>query len=405
VHEAKKQFSYRVLSFAACMRYIWPHIRYITDHYNGGIPLTHFLKNYFRQHKQLGSRDRKIITEMAYCWYRCSKALPEGMDFETQIKTCLFVCDTSINQTLQFLPETWQAQKSRPVSARIEMLRDSGLSFNLSQIASFPYRLSEGILENEWLGSLLHQPKLFLRIRKNRKHIERLLLEKDVPFDHITDACIALPNGAAVDKFLPESDYVVQDASSQSTGSFFRPAASQSWWDCCSGAGGKSLLLKDMEPRVTLTVSDKRKTILHNLAERFRIYGHQQPEQIVADVSDIGALQAEIGTRRFDHIICDVPCTGSGTWARTPEQLYFFEEERIAVFARLQRSIASNALKFLKPGGRLFYITCSVFASENEAVVNNLSEGYDLEVEEMKLINGIEISADSMFIAVLGLRS
>jgi len=382
------------------MRYIWHHAGFIIDHYNGGIPLSHFLKNYFRQQKQLGSRDRKIVSEMAYCWYRCSKALPDSLNFEEKMQACLFICETYHNRILQFLPESWQGMKNLNLADHMDFLQQEGISFHPDKLAPATLSLSEGINLTDWVCSMLQQPRLFIRLRKDTKRLLQLLKENEIDYEIVREDCLSLPNGAPIDKILPPELYVVQDASSQQTGKYFKPLPKDSWWDCCCGAGGKSLLLMDKQTQIKLTVSDKRTSILHNLSERFRLYKHHQPEQIVVDVSDENALKQQLGNRLFDHIICDVPCSGAGTWARTPEQLYFFEESKIAEYASLQKKIAVNASQHLKPGGTMIYITCSVFREENENVVDWIQLHSNCKAEQTELINGISIHADSMFAAV-----
>lgn len=383
------------------MRYIWHHAGFIIDHYNGGIPLSHFLKNYFRQQKQLGSRDRKIVSEMAYCWYRCCKALPDSLSFEEKMQSCLFICETYHNRIMQFLPESWQEKKDLNLADRIAFLQAQGISFHPDKLAPATLSLSEGINLTDWLCSMLQQPQLFIRLRKDAERVMQLLNKNEIGYGVIREDCLSLPNGAPIDKILPPELYVVQDASSQQTGKYFKPSAKESWWDCCCGAGGKSLLLMDKQTQIKLTVSDKRTSILHNLSERFRLYKHHQPEQIVVDVSDENALKQSLGNRLFDHIICDVPCSGAGTWGRTPEQLYFFEESKIAEYASLQKKIAVNALEYLKPGGTMIYITCSVFREENENVMEWIQQHSNCKAEQTELINGISIRADSMFATVL----
>lgn len=95
-----------------------------------------------------------------------------------------------------------------------------------------------------------------------------------------------------------------------------------------------------------------------------------------------------------------MPCSGSGTWARTPEQLYFFEEKIVDTISTLQKQIATNVASYLKEGGKLFYITCSAFERENDEVVRHILENTNLKPEQQQLINGIGNKADSMFIAV-----
>ena len=103
----------------------------------------------------------------------------------------------------------------------------------------------------------------------------------------------------------------------------------------------------------------------------------------------------------FDIIICDVPCTGSGTWSRTPEQLAFFKLPSIDDYASRQQVIAGNAISLLKKGGLFFYITCSVFKKENETNVAFLQKKHGVELLQQQYLKGYEMQADTLFVAVL----
>ncbi len=370
------------------MRYISQHITAITGTFKGDMPLAHFLKGYFRRHPILGSRDRRILTTMAYSYYRVVKG-------------------TGHNAIISYLTGPWLDEKlwqNNPIALWADNTKRA-IPFNANELFPYDIVLSEGITKDEWLMSMLVQPNLFIRIRKNKDRILQLLRDAGIPCTPISDTCLSLPNGAKIDALLPANDYVVQDASSQRTGSYLNPAKNQRWYDCCSGAGGKSLLLKDLEPGVSLTVSDKRDSIIHNLKQRFKLYGHKVPESYIIDVSDEQQLNAVSGNGMYDNIICDAPCSGSGTWARTPEQMYFFDPATLSMFSSLQYKIAANAAKLLLPGGRLIYITCSVFQQENDAVVQQIINSTDLEPLQKELINGADIRADSMYVAVLRKRT
>lgn len=367
------------------MRYIWQHIQAIIESYNGNVPLTHFLKQYYKRNPKLGSRDRKILSEMAYSWYRCSKGINADIFFEDKVKQCLQLTGSNSKYIQQFLP----AEQSAP--------------FDIEQLSRAPVNLSTGITRHDWLQSILLQPDVFLRLR-NKAIVIGLFSENQVPFTFINEKCISIPNSSPVDKMLPDDSYAVQDASSQETCEYFQPKDNEAWWDCCSGAGGKSLALTDSSKSVQLTVTDKRDSILSNLVKRFKQYHLNVPEHYVVDVSSQETLKKQFGDRKFDNIICDVPCTGSGTWARTPEQLYYFDPSQLQTLPALQSQIAANASEYLKSGGKLFYITCSIFQEENEDVVNVVCKKTGMELQSQQLINGIEIKADSMFVAVLTKR-
>ncbi|MCD6063434.1 MAG: methyltransferase [Flavipsychrobacter sp.] len=382
------------------MRYILQHIKNIVRTYDGSIPLTYFLKNFFKVNPKLGSRDRKILSDMAYSWYRCSKGFEYAVPFEEKLNAALYLCDTQSNHVLSFLPAEWQQTKALDIAQKIQLLSAKNISFNIEKLAAFKAELSEDITRSEWLHSMLQQPRLFIRVR-DKDLVPMLLQEHNVPYLWINESCMSIANGSPVDKILVEDSYVVQDASSQATGNYFHPTAGEAWWDCCSGAGGKSLLLKDITGDIALTVSDKRETIIHNLLQRFQQYHHNTPDAHVFDLTNEEGLKDSMAGKEFDSIIADVPCTGSGTWARTPEQLYFFKQAAIDEIAKLQTTIAVNASKLLKPGGNFFYITCSVFKKENEMVVENIMQQTGMTLREQQLINGIGQKADSMFITVL----
>jgi 16S rRNA (cytosine967-C5)-methyltransferase len=160
-------------------------------------------------------------------------------------------------------------------------------------------------------------------------------------------------------------------------------------------------MLSDNSLGVRLLATDVRESILQNLSARFRQYSLPLPEQRVLDASDAKALASALKDRKFQGIICDVPCTGSGTWARTPESCYFFKPETLEHYTSRQQAILRNAAQFLAPGGRLVYITCSVFRAENEDVVQAVAFEQNLELVSSGLINGIAIGSDSLYAAQL----
>ena len=106
------------------------------------------------------------------------------------------------------------------------------------------------------------------------------------------------------------------------------------------------------------------------------------------------------GKEKFNIIICDVPFTGRGTWARTPEQLEFFELHMLENYSERQQKIVLNASRNLTKGGLFFYITCSVFQKENEDMAFFISERCNLSLLEMKYYRGYDMRADTLFVAV-----
>ena len=146
-------------------------------------------------------------------------------------------------------------------------------------------------------------------------------------------------------------------------------------------------------------VSDIRESVLDNLDERLQQAGIRKYQKKLLDLTQ--NVDSVLHDYAFDGIILDAPCTGSGTWGRTPEMIIQFNASRIFFFQQLQKTIALNLIKYLKPGKALIYITCSAFHEENEDVVNYLVKEAGLTLESSELLKGYERKSDTMFVARL----
>lgn len=363
--------------------------------YTGSLPLHHFLKAFFKEHPYMGSRDRRWISQLVYHYYRLGdwgRELPVA----ERLVAGTFLCEHTSTDLLRALKPEWDEQITLPLAEKAALLK---LPVTATRIFPLLDELSPAVDAEAFGLSFLQQPRLFIRVRNNRlDKVRRLLDTAAVPYDVFENgATIALPNGTKVETLLTEKSwYEIQDASSQQTGTLFHPAPNQRWWDCCAASGGKSILLKDQQPGVQLLVSDVRRSILENLQTRFAAAGIRNYEARVADLTS-DRFPETMGQQRFDGIILDAPCSGSGTWGRTPESVSFFKREEITQYQQLQKRITHNVIPFLKKGGSLIYITCSVFRQENEEVVKYIEENSGLRQQEGGIIEGYGKGADTMF--------
>jgi 16S rRNA (cytosine967-C5)-methyltransferase len=362
--------------------------------YDGSLPLHHFLKGFFKQHPYMGSRDRRQITQLVYQYYRLGHLWKGVKSTSARILMGNFLCEQEGNELLKFFHPELNEKISLPVDEKLSFLG----SEDVTDMFPFAEELSHGIDSNAFCRSFFIQPHLFIRTRNNKQFsILRLLEKAAVAFEVLGENTIALPNSTKIDTIITDKSwYEVQDASSQKAGALFNAQAGEQWWDSCAASGGKSILLLDKQPAVKLMVSDVRASIIQNLHQRFKEAGIRHYESIVMDLTAPVSLSV-IKDRRFDHIILDAPCSGSGTWGRTPESLSYFSEKQIIDYQQLQKKIAANVVQLLKPGGTLIYITCSVFRKENEDVVSFLEEQSGLERLEGGVIAGYQQRADSMF--------
>ncbi len=368
--------------------------------YPADVQLSKFLPGFFRQNKQMGSTDRRVASRLIYNYFRLGKAIAD-VPAEDRLMVAEFLCNSQTNSLIQHFKPEWAACIFFGLDEKIQMVKVAYPSFKLEDVYPFHNKLSEAIDKDEFLKSFFIQPDLFIRIRKGfEQQVKATLNKAGITFKDEGNNCLTLTNGIKLDNLFPNQHWFeVQDYSSQQTAQYFRPQRWESWWDSCAASGGKTLLLHEQEPDLKLVVSDKRESILANLDERFRQAGINKYQKKVLDLTQNPDFLMH--NYAFDGIILDAPCTGSGTWGRTPELTSQFEDHRIDFFQRLQQSIARNVVKYLKPGKPLIYITCSAFKAENEEAVHFLVNELGLQLEEMKVLKGYEHKADTMFLARL----
>ena len=367
--------------------------------YKGEEPFAFFLKKYFASNKKFGSTDRKLVSHLCYCYFRLGKALP-AKPVEERVITALFICSDEPNKLLEELRPEWNQKASLPITVKLAFIDQPGLA---SSIFPWVNELSDGISKEDFPPSYLEQPDLFLRIRPG--YAEPALLKLNAPginYEFISPFKLRLPNSFNADQhFEMDKEIVVQDYSSQRAGEFLMPVRQGSpnrVWDCCAASGGKSIMVNDILGEIDLTVSDVRESILVNLKKRFAVAGIKKYKRFVADLTK---PVSNLKHNYFNLILADVPCSGSGTWSRTPEQLYYFDEKKIDEYADLQKKIITNIIPHLATGGHLLYITCSVFRKENEEAVDFIKEKFQLQLVKMELLKGYNKKADTMFAALL----
>lgn len=165
-------------------------------------------------------------------------------------------------------------------------------------------------------------------------------------------------------------------------------------WDCCAAPGGKTLVLARRLPQAEILATDlseKRLARLEARASRFAC-----AHQIRFRAADARSLPQSDGL--FDLILCDVPCSGTGTLARNPEIRLRLREEDLFRQSIRQREILQAALLRLAPGGRLVYSTCSLEPEENLGVLSAVANRFALAPLTVLLssISGLQVSAETL---------
>ena len=138
--------------------------------------------------------------------------------------------------------------------------------------------------------------------------------------------------------------------------------------DMCAGAGGKSLLMAAMmQNKGRILALDTSAERLDRGGERLRRAGvHNVERKLVAEKWSSRSWRG-----KFDRVVVDAPCSGSGTWRRQVDARWQLTPERLAYYQETQAILLEKARAMVAPGGRVIYITCSLLASEGVEQIKN----------------------------------
>lgn len=372
----------------------------ILHEYPANTPLAKFLPGFYRQNKQMGSADRRVASRLIYNYFRLGRAIA-NVEPQERLFVAELLCNTQVNSFLTHFKPGWAACIGFSLDEKLGMIKQAYPHFKLEDVFPWGDQLSPSIDKEAFFKSFFTQPDLYIRVVKGYENqVRSVLSAAEVTYREEGNRCLALPNGTRLETIITNPHwYEVQDYSSQQTADYFKPNRWEHWWDACAASGGKSLLLHELQPDLKLVVSDIRESVLANLDERFHNAGLLKYQKKILDLTR--TVDPELHNYEFDGIILDAPCSGSGTWGRTPEMISQFEDFKINSFKNLQQSIVPNVVKYLKPGKPLIYVTCSAFKTENEDMVDFITQQFGFTCEQQTVLNGYKHKADTMFVARL----
>ncbi len=173
-------------------------------------------------------------------------------------------------------------------------------------------------------------------------------------------------------------------------------------WDVCCGGGGKSLVIAEkIGKQGLLLASDLREYKLKEVQARFQQTITRDRPKLEIRCHDATQVLPD-STTKWDRILVDAPCSGSGTWRRQSDGIWRCPPEEIADLTELQLKILEQASRALKIGGKILYGTCSWFVQENEAVIDAfLVRNPEFECLKQQMFGNPWMDSDALFGAVL----
>ncbi len=362
-------------------------------------PADRWLSGYFHQNrKKIGSRDRRFLSEIIYSLFR-NKLWIEAWAKELTQPGNAFVCallaaalegqvsfsdfTTHWREQFQEMPFSedafWQLKEwTFPSSEQPKTVEEK-----LSLRFSFPLWLVR-----KWMNYFGHeecekllaicQERPLLIARTNTLKIDRETLlgklrRKGCDLNKTQRSGLGIIFNERIN--LVENQefqnglFEIQDEGSQLICQHIDPKPGEVVWDVCAGGGGKSLALAAMmKNKGRIVATDIRAWKLEELKKRASRSGIYNI--FPADLNQMQNLREM--KNGADKIVIDAPCSGSGTLRRNPDAKWKLSEEKLFNFQKDQLAIIEKAIPYLKEGGRIFYITCSLESAENEEVMNQI---------------------------------
>ena len=348
-------------------------------------PVAHLLVDWGRSHRFAGGGDRAAIGNLVYDVLRERASTAWTVDSDRPRKLVLGVLLRRWGESVASLREAFAADRHAP--------EPPDESFALRDLADAPGHVRADVPEwtaphleanfaEEWVAegrALAARPPLDMRanaLKASREKVAKALRASPQPTTIARhglrvpagDGASRLPNVTA-DQAYQKGWFEVQDEGSQIVSDLVFARPGEQVLDLCAGAGGKTLALAaQMENRGQVHAYDSDRQRLKPIHERIRRAGARNV-QVHEPGADLSAL---VG--KMDRVLVDAPCTGSGTWRRRPDAKWKLTPEQLEARLQEQDEVLSQAAPFVRPGGFLCYVTCSILPEENEARVRTFLE-------------------------------
>ena len=374
----------------------WAAAATVLDQIEAGEPAEKALTTWARKSRFAGSRDRAAIRDHVFdilrCW-RSTAALGGGTTGRArvlgrvrQIGEDPDVVFTGDGYALAPLTDAERSAGEQPVGAAACDLPDWIYDICANDLGENVHATAE---------ALRHRAAVFLRVnllKADRDSAQSALAaEGIITQPHpLSDTALEVTEGArkvAQSRAFQTGLVELQDVASQAVVDALPVRPGQRCLDYCAGGGGKTLALaaRLKGPVDAHDADPRRMSDLPNRAER------------------AGAQVATVARPKglYDLVLCDVPCSGSGSWRRAPEGKWRLTPDRLQAVTQVQADILDHVAGLVAPDGTLAYATCSMLLRENEDQITRFLARHDEWTCTTQTRFGLEAGGDGFFVAIL----
>ncbi|MFC7066855.1 RsmB/NOP family class I SAM-dependent RNA methyltransferase [Brucella rhizosphaerae] len=356
-------------------------IEVLNDIEAGKRPASDALKDWGASHRFAGAGDRAIIGNIVYDALRRKLSIAWRMDADDAraLAHGALVSEggmdfAAIDAALEgdkFAPEPLEAPRREAWSSRD---LSAAPAFVKADVPEWCVPSFEALFGERWVeeaAALATRPPVDLRVNLLKATPQATLaaLEKaGVAKAPLLDQALRMPPIEALgrhpnvqnDQAFLDGWFEVQDLGSQLAALYAGAKPGEQVLDYCAGAGGKTLALAAaMKNSGQVHAYDAERARLSPMHDRLQRAGVRNT-QIHGNLDALAPL-----IKRMDLVLTDAPCTGSGTWRRRPDAKWRLNDQQLERRVQDQQEVLEAAKHYVKPGGRLVYVTCSLFDEEN----------------------------------------
>lgn len=324
-------------------------------------PADLILDKYFKLRRYIGAKDRRFIADSVWQIIRnrlrytqklqglASPRLLVALDFFDNDLDLLFNGE-------EYAPAILSKEEKKSLSLAAEVN-----NFQENTKLECPKWLYQKIANTDLIEALNAQAPLDVRANLTSRETANARLKKEGLFFAPTPLSpIGLRSTERINlnncMTFQDGEIEVMDEGSQILALLCKVKPHHKIVDYCAGAGGKALtfgaLMQNDGVIYAHDISQERLNRIKKRAERL-------------DILNIKIIN-EVKDKDYDRFIIDAPCSGTGTWRRSPDAKFRLTEERLKEICNTQQEILEFGATHTKSGGRLIYMTCSVLAEENE---------------------------------------
>ena len=337
-----------------------------------GVPAEKAMTNWARGNRFAGSKDRAALRDLVFQALRCRRsagALPVPQSARAWAIGALRANGADPNEFftgIAHAPAALSADDVTPLPSDRDRLDLQGWVIDL-------LTQQYGSEQTAEIGAVLrHRAPITLRVnlqKTTRAQLKAELAKAEIettlnPTSDTALTVLSNPRRAVLQPCFEQGWFELQDAASQAVADAI--AINGRVLDYCAGGGGKSLALAARSGS-KIFAHDISAARMAEIGPRAARGGH--------DIEVISS-QDLANLTKFDTVVCDLPCSGSGAWRRSPEGKWSLTSEDLQAFVLLQRDIIAKAITYLAPNACLALITCSIFEAENQGQRRFISDTF-----------------------------